>query len=184
MANMTLRKLAVQDAFEITSTAHSDERGLFYRAFCEQELNQYLPQPFAIKQSNISFTQNKGTVRGLHFQHPPHAEAKLVGCLQGQVYDVIVDLRPNSPTFKQWSAVTLNSDLANMVYIPKGCAHGFQALTDNVLLLYFHDEYYQPEAEDGIHVNDSSLNIPWPLTVSYLSPRDQQHSCLAEKMEA
>ncbi len=173
MSSIKATPLSVLGALELTSTVHADSRGQFYRGFCDEDLLQYLPEPFVVRQSNISHTEKKGTIRGLHFQRSPHAEGKLVRCVQGQVFDVVVDLRPDSPSFKQWSSVVLDSQKANMLYVPKGCGHGFQALNDNVTLLYLHDAPYCQEAEGGVHVADTTLNIDWPLGVELLGSRDK-----------
>jgi dTDP-4-dehydrorhamnose 3,5-epimerase len=124
---------------------------------------------------NHSFTAEKGTVRGMHFQHPPHAEIKMVRCIAGAVYDVAVDLRKDSETFLQWYGIELSAENKQMIYIPEGFAHGFQTLTENVELMYHHTEFYTPEAEEGLLYNDPMLNINWPLQINNLSERDTKH---------
>lgn len=154
-----------------------DERGFFERMFCTEELRDVLGER-RICQINHSVTRHRGSVRGLHFQNPPHAELKVVSCLKGEVFDVAVDLRAGSPTFMRWHGETLSSDNHTSMFIPEGFAHGFQTLTDDCEMLYFHTAAYQPEAEGGLNVQDPRLAIQWPLPVAHLSPRDAAHPLL------
>ncbi|ACO78948.1 dTDP-4-dehydrorhamnose 3,5-epimerase [Azotobacter vinelandii CA] len=151
-----------------------DSRGFLARLFCAEELaaTGWL-QPIA--QINHTFTTWRGTVRGMHFQRPPHAEAKLVTCLQGEVWDVAVDLRAGSPTFLHWHAERLSADNARALLIPEGFAHGFQTLTNGAALLYCHSAAYAPGAEGGLHPQDERLGIAWPLEIRELSVRDAMH---------
>ncbi|MBZ0067404.1 MAG: dTDP-4-dehydrorhamnose 3,5-epimerase [Thiobacillus sp.] len=151
-----------------------DSRGYLERLFCSEELQALAPGRH-IAQINHTFTAARGTVRGMHFQRPPHAEIKFVSCLRGEVFDVAVDLRDNSPTFLRWHAEVLSADNHKTLVIPEGFAHGFQTLTDNCEMLYFHTAIYQPEAEDGLNAQDPRLAIQWPLPVTGLSPRDAAH---------
>lgn len=155
-----------------------DPRGYFERMFCAEELADLMDRP--IRQINRSFTAAAGTVRGLHFQHPPEAEIKLVTCLRGEVFDVAVDLRSGSPTFLQWHAVHLRSDEHCTFVIPRGFAHGFQALTQDCELLYLTTADYAPESEGGLNPCDPRLSIDWPLPVAGLSTRDQASSFLSD----
>jgi dTDP-4-dehydrorhamnose 3,5-epimerase len=155
----------------VESAPISDRRGAFCRLYCEQELAPVLGNRHIV-QINLSRSTKAGTVRGLHFQRPPYAEMKLVRCLKGAVWDVAVDLRKNSPTFLLWYAEKLTPDNALMLVIPEGFAHGFQALEADTELLYLHTEFYRPDAEAGIRVDDPLLNIGWPMPVSELSERD------------
>ncbi|MCF7979838.1 MAG: dTDP-4-dehydrorhamnose 3,5-epimerase family protein [Chromatiaceae bacterium] len=148
-----------------------DERGYLERLFCTQELQAIIGQRM-IMQINHTLTAKAGTVRGLHFQHPPHAEMKLVTCLRGGVFDVAVDLRQDSPTYLHWHAEHLSADNHKTLAIPEGFAHGFQTLTADCKLLYLHTAAYQPDAEDGLNALDPALAIPWPLPVSERSARD------------
>ena len=148
-----------------------DARGSLTRLFCADELGG-AGWSHGIAQINHTVTAHAGTVRGLHYQHPPHAEAKLVSCLHGEVWDVAVDLRSGSPTFLRWHAERLSSENGIALLIPQGCAHGFQALTDNVEMLYCHSHPHVPSAEGGIHPLDARLAIGWPLPVVGLSARD------------
>ena len=155
----------------------SDERGFLSRLFCPDELAEY-GWHGPVRQLNETGTVHKGTVRGLHFQRPPHAEIKLVTCTRGRILDVAVDLREGSPTFLQHFAVELSEDNDASLLIPKGFAHGFQALTDDVRLIYAHSEPYAAEAEGGLHPKDPALAIDWPLAVQRLSARDAAHPLL------
>lgn len=151
-----------------------DARGFFARLFCAQTLaSAGWHRPIA--QINHTYTAQRGTVRGMHFQRAPHAEMKLVTCLRGQVWDVAVDVRPNSSTFLRWHAQHLTADNGCALLIPEGFAHGFQALSDDVEMLYCHSAAYAPEAEAGLHPQDPSLGIAWPLPVEHLSARDAAH---------
>jgi dTDP-4-dehydrorhamnose 3,5-epimerase len=148
-----------------------DSRGFFCRFFCAEEFQTAgLNRPIA--QINHTYTVKKGTVRGLHFQHPPHAEIKIVSCLQGEVYDVAVDIRKDSPTFLRWHGEILSVANQKSFFIPEGFAHGFQALTENCELLYLHSEAFHPQAEGGLHVEDPKIGIAWPIAVKELSQRD------------
>lgn len=149
-----------------------DDRGLFARLFCADELAAAGWQG-RVAQVNHSSTLGRGTVRGLHYQLPPHAEAKLVSCVRGEVWDVAVDLRACSPTFLRWHAERLDAGAGNALLIPPGFAHGFQVLSDEAELVYVHSQPYVPEAERGWQVQDPRLAIAWPLPVQGLSARDQ-----------
>lgn len=159
-----------------------DSRGYFERLFCMDELQALVPGK-RIEQANHTLTAGRGTVRGLHFQHPPHAETKFVHCLRGEVFDVAVDLRFGSPTFLRWHAEVLNADNHRTFVIPEGFAHGFQALSDECEMLYFHTAPYKKEAEGGLHPQDPRLAIGWPLPVAGLSPRDAAHPFLDANFE-
>jgi len=151
-----------------------DHRGFLERLFCADELDSLLLDK-QIMQINLTLTAKQGTVRGLHFQHPPHAEIKLVSCLRGEVFDVAVDLRQGSSTFLRWHAEVLSANNHRTLVIPEGFAHGFQTLTDDCEMLYFHTAAYQPTAEGGLHVQDPMLDIRWPGSITELSPRDASH---------
>ncbi len=151
-----------------------DARGYFERVFCSIDL-QSLINCKPIVQINHTSTASRGTVRGMHFQYPPHAEMKLVSCFRGKVFDVAVDLRQNSPTFLCWHAEILSADNHKTLYIPEGFAHGFQACTDDCELLYCHTASFRPESEGGVHALDPRLAIQWPLPVKEQSRRDAAH---------
>ena len=167
----------LQGAFIITPDFIEDERGFFTRTFCRREFEKQGLNPNLV-QCNISFNKKKGTLRGMHYQIAPSAEAKLVRCAAGRIYDVIIDLRPESPTFRQWLAEVLSADDHRMLYIPEGFAHGFQTLTDNTELIYQHSAFYSPEDARGLRFDDPVLGIAWPLPVSIISPRDQSYDLI------
>jgi dTDP-4-dehydrorhamnose 3,5-epimerase len=157
--------------YVVETSTISDSRGNFARLFCDRALEQILGGR-RIVQINHSLTRSVGAVRGLHFQHPPHAEMKLVRCLRGRVWDVALDTQPDSPTYLRWSATELSAENRRMLVIPEGFAHGFQVLEADSELLYLHTAHYQPDAEDGIRYDDPLANIPWPLPIRDVSPRD------------
>lgn len=159
-----------------------DERGFLSRLFCAEELASS-GWHGAIAQINHTCTRRAGTVRGLHYQRPPHAEIKLVSCVRGRVWDVAVDLRPDSPTYLRWHAEELSADNGRALLIPEGFAHGFQALGDDAELLYCHSRAYAPQAEAGLHAQDARLAIAWPLPVRGLSARDAGHPPIDGKFE-
>lgn len=152
-----------------------DSRGWLERLFCATELATVLGGR-SIVQINRSHTALRGTVRGMHFQTSPHAEMKIVSCLCGEVLDVAVDLRPESPTRHQWHGEILSGQNRKTLVIPEGFAHGFQTLTDDCEMLYFHTAAYYPEGEDGLHPLDPALAIAWPLEIASISARDAAHS--------
>jgi len=159
-----------------------DERGFLERLFCQETLTHLL-QGKTIRQINRTLTQTKGTVRGLHFQYPPHAETKIVTCLKGQVWDVAVDLRRGSPTFLQHHSVLLTEDNYQSYLIPEGFAHGFQTLTPDCEMLYFHTADYNAEAEGALNALDPSLAINWPEPITVRSERDMNHATLSDYFE-
>lgn len=165
---------------EVRLKVHSDARGRFKRHFCRGEFAEAGLET-AWVQMNHSVTHGRGSVRGLHFQYPPAAEDKLVSCTFGRVYDVAVDLRRDSPTFL--SAVARELDETRMLYIPKGFAHGFQALEDEVHLVYLSSEYYAPQAEAGLRYDDPRLAIAWPLPAATMSERDLTFPLIGEGFE-
>jgi len=161
----------------VTRQRIGDQRGFLSRLFCADELaGAGWHRPIA--QINHTLTAVRGTVRGMHFQRPPHAEMKLVSCIRGEVWDVAVDLRAGSATFLHWYAERLSADNGDALLIPEGFAHGFQALTDDVELLYCHSAPHEPAAEGGLHPMDPALSVAWPLPAANLSPRDGQHKLL------
>ena len=149
-----------------------DERGRFVRVFCEQECTELRPG-LHWPQINLSRTSGKGTLRGMHFQYPPAAEAKLIRCLRGRVFDVAVDVRAGSPTFLHWHGLELDEDRSQQIFIPEGFAHGFQSLTDQVELLYLHSASWSREHEGRLRYDDPMLGIDWPLPVSQVSEKDR-----------
>lgn len=154
-----------------------DERGFFVRQFCRHELKAH-GLDFDIKQANLSGNARKGTLRGLHYQKAPFPEIKIVSCLHGRIWDVVVDFRPNSPTYLQHIATELSAQNGKMLYIPPYCAHGFQTLEDNSLVYYQLGEFFQPGAYDGLRYNDPKLGIQWPLENPIMNERDQNYALL------
>lgn len=170
-------------SYVIEPEQRHDERGWFMRTFCQDEFEKSGLNGVWV-QLNHSFTTRKGTVRGMHFQQQPDVETKLVRCIQGRIWDVIVDLREQSSTYLQWFGVELNTENRLMIYVPEGFAHGFQALTDNVELIYHHSSPYSPENERGVKYNDPSLNIEWPLPVEMISIRDNSFPLINDKFKS
>ena len=174
MGNVKLHATPLGGLYEIQSEATGDARGRFTRLFCEQELTPIRPC-LHFTQINLSETHGAGTVRGMHFQTPPAAEAKLIRCLRGRVFDVAVDVRTDSPTFLQWHALELADDNDRSVFIPEGFAHGFQTLTDEVQLLYMHTAAWTPRCEAGLRHDDPRLAIAWPQLVTAISDKDRSY---------
>ena len=168
---MRLSPAPLEGLWEIETTPLSDERGRFTRLFCAQEFSVVRPD-IRFVQTNHSVTRHRGTVRGLHFQHLPASEAKLVRCIRGAVFDVAVDLRRKSPTFGKWHAAELSAENERQLFIPEGFAHGFQSLADDTELLYQHTVPYTPNCEGGLLYCDPSIAIEWPLSVTTVSERD------------
>lgn len=162
----------IPGAFLIEIEPRADERGMFARVFCKREFRKHgIMVDFV--QGNISVCLKRGTIRGLHWQEEPHGEAKLFRCTRGEIFQAIVDMRPNSPTYKQWFTTRLDEDSHNMLYVPTGCANGYQSLTDNTETPYFVGEYYHPESERGLRWNDPAFNIDWPIKEGVtVSPKD------------
>ena len=170
---MIFTETALAGAFIVDLEPRGDERGFFARAFCQREFEARGLEP-VIAQANISFNYRKGTVRGLHFQRPPHAETKFVRCSRGAILDVIVDMRPESPTYLQHVAVELTADNRRGLYVPERFAHGYQVLEDNTETTYQVGEFYTPAAEGGLRHDDPRLGIRWPLPVSDISDKDRR----------
>lgn len=169
-----IRATPLQDLKLLQRKPIGDARGYLERLYCIEELQRLL-QHRSIQQINHTLTQQKGTLRGLHFQNPPHAEMKFVSCLKGEVFDVAVDLRPKSPTYLQWHGECLSEGNFKTLIIPEGFAHGFQAMTDECEMLYFHTAMYRRESESALNALDPRLAIPWPLPITERSTRDQNH---------
>ncbi|MDD4601159.1 MAG: dTDP-4-dehydrorhamnose 3,5-epimerase [Negativicutes bacterium] len=171
---MKFIETVVKGAFIVEIKMLEDERGFFARSFCQNEFNE-LGLDMCTAQCNISFNNRKGTLRGMHYQDVPHQEAKLVRCTKGAIYDVIIDLRPDSSTYKQWCAIELTENNYRQIYIPKGCAHGFQTLTNNAEVFYQMSDFYYPEFSKGIRWNDPAFKIEWPLLAVTISERDKNY---------
>ena len=171
---MTFQETKVSGVFEIHLEPAHDSRGFFARAWCQTEFEDHGLDPKVV-QCNVSFNASKGTLRGMHYQAAPNAEAKLVRCTSGSVYDVVIDLRPTSPTFKKWVAAVLTSEQHNMIYVPEGCAHGFLTLEDKTEVFYQMSEFYSPQSARGVRWDDPAFQIIWPANVEVISERDQNY---------
>jgi dTDP-4-dehydrorhamnose 3,5-epimerase len=166
-------------AFLIEPDVYTDERGFFLESYSRESFREHgIIADFV--QDNYSFSRKRGVLRGLHFQYPPHSQAKLVWVVAGSVFDVIVDMRKDSPTCGRWISVELGTSPFRMLYVPRVFAHGFCTLTDDVQVLYKVDAYYAPQADGGIRWNDPELNIPWPVTEPILSAKDGRLPYLKE----
>lgn len=180
---MKIKRTPLQDACIIEPKTFKDNRGLFARVFCKQELKHILHNK-NIVQINHSLTKQKGAIRGMHFQYPPMAEIKIVKCIRGKVFDVIIDLRQRSSAFLKWHGEVLSAANMKMQFIPEGFAHGFQTLEENSELLYLHSEFYSREHEGGVRYNDLAINISWPLDVTDISEKDRSYPLLSQDFEA
>ena len=171
---MKFHKAKIAGVFEICLEPRTDDRGFFARAWCQKEF-EARGLNSTVVQCNISRNARKGTLRGMHYQADPFSEIKVVRCTRGAVYDVVLDLRPKSKTFKQWVSVVLTEESGNMVYIPDGCAHGFLTLKDGSDVFYQMSEFYNPEAARGVRWNDDAFGIVWPEKVEVISERDRTY---------
>jgi len=152
----------------------ADERGFFARTWCQREFEQQGLNPQLV-QCSISFNPRRGTLRGMHYQSAPHAEAKVVRCTSGAIHDVVIDMRRQSPTFKDWIGVTLTAENRDMIYIPEGCAHGFITLEDESEIFYQMSEFHYPEAARGVRWDDPAFGIAWPMKPELISERDRNY---------
>lgn len=168
---MIFNETKIPGVFEIELDRKGDDRGFFARMWCQREFEEH-GLTAQVVQTNVSFSRHKGTLRGLHYQRPPHAEAKLIRCLRGAIFDVAVDLREDSPTYREWVGVELTPERRNMLFVPEGCAHGFQTLEDDSEVLYQVSAFYAPEAEAGARYDDPAFGVEWPLEVSVISDKD------------
>jgi dTDP-4-dehydrorhamnose 3,5-epimerase len=171
---VTFTELPLAGAFVVDLEPRRDERGFFARAFCAREFEQRGLKT-GIVQANLSQNLRRGTVRGMHYQRAPRAEAKLVRCVNGAVFDAIIDLRPGSASYLGWTSVELSRENRRMLYVPEGFAHGYQALTDDSEVLYLVTEFYSPELEAAVRWNDARFGIRWPIASVILSPKDAAH---------
>jgi dTDP-4-dehydrorhamnose 3,5-epimerase len=171
---MIFQESKVAGAFEISIDPRFDERGFFARSWCQREFDQQGLNSHLV-QCNISYNLKKHTMRGMHYQAEPFAETKVVRCVKGSIYDVVIDLRPESPTFKQWSGLTLTAANRQMLYIPEGCAHGFLTLEDQTEVLYQMSELYQADSARGVRWDDPAFRIQWPAIPELMSERDRTY---------
>ncbi|WP_299759237.1 dTDP-4-dehydrorhamnose 3,5-epimerase [uncultured Pontibacter sp.] len=179
---MIFTETKLKGAFIIDVKRIEDERGFFGRSFCQNEFKEY-GLTNDIRQTNVSYNKKKGTLRGMHMQLAPNEETKLVRCTRGAIYDVIIDMRPDSETYKQWIGVELTADNYRMLFVPEGFAHGFITLEDNTDVTYQVTEFYTPGAEKGIRWNDPAFNIQWPIEPEVISEKDQAHPDFTAEQE-
>jgi len=170
---MIFKRTKLAGVIEIHVDPRNDERGFFARSWCESEFASHGLNPRLV-QCNISFNARKGTLRGIHYQDEPYREAKLVRCTQGAIYDVAVDLRPDSTTFRHWVAAVLSAENRHMLYIPEGCGHALLTLTDNTEVFYQMSEFYHPESARGVRFDDPAFEIVWPEKIEVISERDRK----------
>jgi dTDP-4-dehydrorhamnose 3,5-epimerase len=168
---MIFTETKLKGAFFIDLDLRSDERGAFARTFCAKEFAEHGLKP-SVAQCNLSFNHKAGTLRGMHYQIPPASETKLVRCTKGAIYDVIIDMRPDSPTYRQHIGVELTADNRRALYVPELFAHGYQALTDGAEVVYQVGEFYTPGYERGIRYDDPALSIQWPMPITVISEKD------------
>jgi dTDP-4-dehydrorhamnose 3,5-epimerase len=172
MSRFTPCLTPIQGLLVVDRMPFRDERGFFSRLFCREEFSAFKFE--GVSQIGHSMTRERGTVRGLHFQCPPHADTKFVSCVAGAIFDVAVDMRPDSSTYLQWHAEVLSAANFRSMLIPRGFGHGFQTLTEDCLLIYLHDEAYEPSSEGGLNALDPRLSIAWPLPIGTMSKRDRE----------
>jgi len=164
----------IKGAYIIDLVRHEDGRGFFARSWCQREFEEHGLNPKMV-QCNISFNNRRGTLRGMHYQAAPFEEARLVRCLAGAIYDVIIDLRSNSPTFKKWLAIELTANNRRALFIPEGLAHGFQTLADDTEVFYQMSEFYTPDAARGLRWDDPAFGIEWPIETLIISEKDRTY---------
>jgi dTDP-4-dehydrorhamnose 3,5-epimerase len=171
---MTFHETKLVGVFEVHVEPKFDERGFFARSWCQKEFESHGLTPKVV-QCSISFNARKGTLRGIHYQDTPYTETKIVRCTKGAIYDVVIDLRPGSQTFKNWVAVDLTESNRKMIYIPEGCAHGFLTMEDNTEVFYQMSEVYNAELARGVRFNDAAFQIVWPAQIEVISERDRNY---------
>lgn len=169
---MIFTETKLKGAFLVDLQRLEDQRGFFARAWCQKDFEEHGLNPH-LAQVNLAFNKKKGTLRGMHFQHPPHQECKLVRCSRGALYDVIIDLRRHSPTYQQWIGVELRAADYRMLFVPEDFAHGYQTLEDNTEAIYQVSQFYAPKSEGGVRYNDPAFGIKWPLEVTVMSDKDK-----------
>src|SRR5262245_57331172 len=169
---MDFRECPIPGAWLIAPESHEDHRGRFFRAWCVREFSER-GIAFTPVQANMNLSPRKGTIRGMHYQVAPAVETKLVRCTRGSIFDVVVDLRPASPTFRSWYGAYLSADNAQMLFVPEGCAHGCQSVEDASELLYLTSSFYSPNHVRGVRYDDPAIGVRWPLEVSAISDQDR-----------
>ncbi|MEW6183467.1 MAG: dTDP-4-dehydrorhamnose 3,5-epimerase [Bacillota bacterium] len=171
---MRFKETPLKGAYIVELEPIRDERGFFARSFCQKEFSEHGLNS-EIVQCNISSNKRKGTIRGMHYQESPHEEIKIVTCIKGSIYDVIIDLRPDSPTYCKWFASELSATDFKMLYVPKGFAHGFQTLEDDSIVFYQMSELYHPECARGVRWDDPAFKIDWATSVRVISDKDKHY---------
>ena len=179
---MLIKERRIKGVFEIPLDLYEDERGFFMRVYDDTIFKKYKIHKKWV-QENHSLSVEKGVIRGMHFQLPPHSEAKLIRVINGKIYDVFIDLRKGSSTFGQWDSINLSAENKKMIYIPRGFAHGFCTLTENCEILYKMDNYYAPNSEGSIRWNDSDVGINWPVNNPIISEKDLKAKSFREFIE-
>ena len=169
---MIFAETRVAGAFLIRPERLADERGFFARIYCEREMTEHGLDPRVVQRS-VSYNKVRGTLRGMHYQIAPHQENKLVSCLRGAIYDVVVDLRPSSTTYRRWTGATLTAEGFEALFVPKGCAHGFVTLVDEALVHYEISDFHHPESARGVRYDDPAFAIEWPLAPVVINERDR-----------
>jgi len=169
---MKFKKTKLEGAYVIELEKHKDERGFFVRVWDKKQFEN-MGLSCEIQECSVSFNKKKGTIRGMHYQEPPYEEVKLVSCTKGKIFDVIVDLRKKSTTFKEWISVELSAENHKIIYVPEGFAHGFQTLEDDSEVFYMISQIYRPEYARGVRWNDPVFKIKWPLEKTIISEKDQ-----------
>lgn len=172
----------VAGAFLIRPERLADERGFFAGIYCEREMAEHGLDPRVVQRS-VSYNKVRGTLRGMHYRIAPHQENKLVSCLRGSIYDVVVDLRPGSTTFRRWTAATLTAEGFEALFVPKGCAHGFVTLTDEAVVHYEISDFHHPESARGLRYDDPAFAIDWPLAPAVINERDRGYPAYATPSE-
>ncbi|MHB1647043.1 MAG: dTDP-4-dehydrorhamnose 3,5-epimerase [bacterium] len=181
MERFVFKNTSIEGLYTIKPKLLQDNRGFFERIYCKKEFKSVLKKD--IKQVNYSLTKTKGSIRGMHYQNPPMAEAKIIKCVRGSIYDVAVDLRKGSPTFLKWHAEIISENNPRMFFVPEGFAHGFQTLKDNTELIYFHTEYFSEKHYKGIKYNDPRIAIKWELELTEISDKDMSHPLIKKDFD-
>jgi len=171
---MIFEETKIAGIFKIQLEPVSDDRGFFARSWCRKEFATRGLNP-DLAQCSVSFSKRKGTLRGMHYQSAPHAETKLIRCTRGSIFDIALDLRPASPTFKKWTSAILTAENHHLLYVPEGCAHGFLTLEDDCEVFYQMSEFYHPESAVGVRWDDPAFGILWPVEVKVISLRDASY---------
>lgn len=177
---MIFSDTTVSGAKLIAPNSHEDERGRFLRAWCVREFAEHKVH-FSPVQANMGFSREKGTVRGMHYQEVPAVEAKLVRCTRGAIFDVVLDLRPESPTYRKWYGAELTADNSRMLYVPEGCAHGYQTLENATEMYYMTSQFYAPSAVRGVRFDDPAFGIQWPVPPVAISEQDRRWPLVASR---